>query len=84
TMLRTSTLSNGQQSTVTAVTVVAAPSDTAAPTPSGEAGVQGNGTPAPSPGLQTGAAAASARPAQGMLEAIIGGLVAAAMGVAVI
>lgn len=55
-VLQTTTLPDGSQSTVTAVTVVPG-SDGAAATPSGEAGAQGgSGTQASDPALQTGVA----------------------------
>ncbi|KAL9098840.1 MAG: hypothetical protein Q9163_005569 [Psora crenata] len=54
TLVRTSTLPNGQQSTITAITVVAGgnPPDT----PTGTAGVVATGTQSVQPGLQTGEA----------------------------
>ena len=56
TLMRTSTLPDGQQSVVTAVTVVGGADDDAVDTPTGTAGVGATGTGSGQPGLQTGEA----------------------------
>lgn len=75
TILHTTTLPDGSQSTVTAITVVPAPYTTA-PTPSGTAGVNPAVTTTGQPGLQTGAAAASTGREMVLM---LGGAIAVAM-----
>jgi hypothetical protein len=76
TVLSTTTLPNGQRSTITAVTVVNSPV-TDIPTPSGSAGVSPTGT-GRSPSLQTGAASPSLGWKKEMV-AMMGGAVVVAM-----
>ncbi|MCJ1313620.1 hypothetical protein MMC25_007299 [Agyrium rufum] len=76
-VLRTTTLPNGQQSTITAVTVVQG-SATGVQTPSGTAGVAQTTTTGPSPGLQTNLAPRS-REYRWEVVGVIGGAVGFAM-----
>lgn len=79
-ILRTTTLPDGSQSTVTAITIVPNPGDDS-PTPTGEAGViqgTGTGTGTAAPGLQTGVAVRTGSVMKEML-CVIGGTVGMAM-----
>ena len=77
TVVHTSTLPNGSQSVVTAVTVVGA-GEAAADTPTGTAGVTESGTSSGSPGLQTGEAPMTRGWCKEMVL-VVGGAVGVAM-----